>query len=190
MSIILASGSPRRRSILKELGLDFRVVPTNVDESYPDSVPPQQVASFLATKKALFYPYTIDKDDLVITADTIVILDNQVLGKPKNLDDARAMLKQMSGRMHRVITAVCITTKVGQETFQEQTKVHLRELLDKEIDYYLERHNPMDKAGSYGAQEYLGMIGIDRIDGSYYNIMGLPINLLYPFIRERHLGSP
>ena len=162
MKLVLSSNSPRRKELLAGLGVPFeiRVVP-DIDESYPLSLPVHEIAQYIAKKKAAFYD--ISSDEILITADTIVVVDNTILGKPDNDSEARQMLAALSGKTHLVITGVCIMSDLSQE----------------EIDFYIQHYHPFDKAGSYGIQEWIGYIGVTSIKGSYFNVMGLPIQRIY-----------
>lgn len=179
-NIILSSNSPRRKELLAGLDLDFevRVIP-GIDESYPEDMPVGEIAEYIASKKADAYKSLIKGNDLVLTADTVVILGDKVLGKPANLDDAKGMLRLLSGKTHHVITGVCLMTKDKQRHFSVVTDVSFKELSDAEIDYYVERYKPLDKAGAYGIQEWIGHIGVTSIAGSYFNVMGLPVQRIY-----------
>lgn len=183
--IILASNSPRRKELLAGLDVEFRtwVIP-NIDESYPDNLPADETAEYIAQKKAAPYftdPHisAIADDDIVLTADTVVILDGEVLGKPKDMDDAKAMLRKLSGKTHHVITGVCLTSKARQSHFSVRTDVTFAPLTDAQIDYYVERYKPLDKAGAYGVQEWIGYVGVTNLNGSYFNVMGLPVQRIY-----------
>jgi septum formation protein maf len=183
--IILASNSPRRRELLAGLGLDFEVkVLPNIDESYPKNLSVNEVASFIACKKAAPYRALIGEDDLVITADTVVIVGDEVLGKPKDIDDARRMLRLISGRIHQVTTGVCLLTINKERSFSVTTDVTFKQLSDDEIDYYIEHYKPFDKAGAYGIQEWIGYVGVTSINGSYFNVMGLPVQRLWEEIKK------
>ena len=178
--IILASNSPRRRELLAGLGLDFEVkVLPDIDESYPSDLPAGEIAEYIAREKAQAYRNVMDDNDLVITADTVVIVDNEVLGKPVDADDARRMLRLLSNRTHQVITGVCLTTTKQQRHFSVSTDVTFKQLTDKEINHYIEVYRPFDKAGAYGIQEWIGYIGVTGINGSYFNVMGLPVQRIY-----------
>jgi len=178
-NLILASGSPRRRRLLGDAGLTFVVSGSfDTDESFPDDMRADEVAVYLSRKKSESYPFGIKRDDIVVTADTTVIVDDTVLGKPFNDDHARDMLRLLSGRWHRVITGVTIRTIDDTDSFAVSTRVKFKDLTDEEIAYYVERYSPTDKAGSYGIQEWIGYIGIEAIDGSYYNVVGLPVQRL------------
>lgn len=176
--IVLASNSPRRRELLTGLGVDFevRVLP-GIDESYPATLSADQVAQFIATKKA--GAYTVANNELLITADTVVIVGDAVLGKPHDADDARRMLHAISGRTHQVVTGVCLKTASREHSFSVTTDVTFKVLTDDEIDYYITHYKPFDKAGAYGIQEWIGYIGVTGICGSYFNVMGLPVQRIY-----------
>lgn len=178
--IILASNSPRRKELLKGLDLDFdvRVLP-DVAEAYPDSLCALDVAEYVATEKASAYKSGIGERDLVITADTVVVVDNEVLGKPADESGACAMLHKLSGRTHHVVTGVCLTAVGCQRHFSVVTDVTFKTLTEKEINYYVNRYKPLDKAGAYGIQEWIGYIGVTSIKGSYFNVMGLPVQRIY-----------
>ncbi|MEL5894895.1 Maf-like protein [Bacteroides sp. GD17] len=178
--VILASNSPRRKELLAGLGVEYevRTLP-DVDESYPGTLKGADIPLYIAKEKADAYHSMIQPDELMITADTIVWLDGRVLGKPKDREDAMQMLRDMSGRTHEVFTGVCITTTEWQRCFSAQTEVRFSELSEEEIVYYVDKYQPMDKAGAYGVQEWIGFIGVENISGSYYNIMGLPVQKLY-----------
>ena len=177
--VILASGSPRRRELMAGLGVNYevRILP-DVDESYPDTLQGEEIPLYIAKEKADAYIPMMQPDELIITADTIVWLDGKVLGKPRDREDALQMLRTMSGRTHEVFTGVCITTTDWQRSFT-QTEVRFATLSEDEIIYYVDNFKPMDKAGAYGVQEWIGFIGVENISGSYYNIMGLPVQKLY-----------
>lgn len=178
--VILASGSPRRRELMAGLGVNYevRILP-DVDESYPDTLQGKEIPLYIAKEKADAYIPMMQPDELIITADTIVWLDGKVLGKPRDREDALQMLRTMSGRTHEVFTGVCITTTDWQRSFTAQTEVRFATLSEDEIIYYVDNFKPMDKAGAYGVQEWIGFIGVENISGSYYNIMGLPVQKLY-----------
>ncbi len=178
--IILASNSPRRRELLAGLDIPFevRVLP-DIAESYPDNLPVSQIAEYIAREKAYAYRAVMADDDLIITADTVVIVDDEVLGKPIDAADARRMLRLLSGRSHQVITGVCLTTRQQQRPFSVQTDVTFKPLTDEEINYYVDVCKPFDKAGAYGIQEWIGYIGVTGLQGSYFNVMGLPVQRIY-----------
>ena len=179
-SVVRASASPRRKELLGGLDVDFEVrrLP-DVDESFPAELQGGDIPLYISKKKADAYRPVMAHDELVITADTIVWLEGAALGKPADEDDARRMLRNMSGKTHSVFTGVTITTKAEQCSFVAQSDVTFAELTDDEIEYYIAKYRPMDKAGSYGAQEWIGYIGMSNIVGSYFNVMGLPVQRLY-----------
>lgn len=178
--ITLASNSPRRKELLSELNLDYKVkILPDIDETYPDTLKGEDIPLYIARKKAEAYKSIMSKNELIITADTIVYTDGEVLGKPKDEADARRMLHALSGRSHQVITGVCITTSGFQRSFASVTEVTFDTLTDEEIDFYISTYNPMDKAGAYGIQEWIGFIGVSKLNGSYFNVMGLPVQRLY-----------
>lgn len=176
-NIVLASQSPRRQELLKGLNLDFTVQLIDVEENYPREIVGVDIPMYLAEKKA--NAYQIDDKTLLITADTIVWHEGKVLGKPADKTEAKQMLKQLSGKTHQVITGVCVTTLEKRKTFHVISEVRFSSLSEMEIDFYLENYNPYDKAGSYGVQEWIGFVGVEHINGSYFNVMGLPIQRLY-----------
>ena len=181
--IILASNSPRRRELLAGLGYDFEVrVKSGIDESFPDSLPVYEVAEYISQKKAK--AYDVADDEILVTADTIVVLGNDVLGKPKDEADARHMLHALSGNTHQVITGCCIKTVGKTLHFSTVTDVTFRRLTDGEIDHYIKQYKPFDKAGSYGIQEWIGYIGVTSISGSYFNVMGLPVQRIYDALQS------
>jgi septum formation protein len=178
--IILASQSPRRQELLKGIGLEFEIlVKDNIDEDFDPQMPFNQVAQFLAEKKAQAYNDIIDSSTIVITADTIVCTDSAILNKPANEKEASLMLNQLSGKKHKVITGVSIRSQTKSKSFSAESIVYFTKLEPKEIDYYITNYSPFDKAGAYGIQEWIGYIGIDRIEGSFFNVMGLPIQMVY-----------
>jgi len=177
--IILASKSPRRHELMAGLDLPFEVIIHEVDEVFPEGLPMEEIPVYLAKLKAEPFYNELRSDTLVITADTIVWIDGVVLGKPNDYEHAATMLRQLSGKKHVVITGVCLTTKEKQVAFSSTTDVYFKDLTDGEIDYYLKNYHPYDKAGSYGVQEWIGYIAIERIEGSYFNVMGLPVQRLY-----------
>lgn len=178
--LILASASPRRRELLAGLGVRYevRTLP-DIDESYPGTLRGEEIPLYIAREKAAAYLPSLRADELLVTADTIVWLDGQVMGKPADEADARRMLRALSGRTHQVITGVCLTTTAGGRAFAAVTDVTFARLSEEEIRYYVERYRPMDKAGAYGIQEWIGFVGVERIEGSYFNVMGLPVQRLY-----------
>jgi septum formation protein len=178
--IVLASGSPRRRELLAGLDLDFEVrVIAGIDETHPPGVAPAEIPACLARKKADAYLATMKADELVITADTVVVVDGDVLEKPADREEAIRMIRRLSGRKHEVITAVALTTVGGRREFSVTSTVDFDELTGEEIEYYVDRYKPFDKAGAYGIQEWIGYVGVRGIEGSFYNVMGLPIQRLY-----------
>lgn len=178
--ITLASNSPRRKELLSGLNLDYKVkILPDIDETYPDTLKGEDIPLYIARKKAEAYKSIMSKNELIITADTIVYTDGEVLGKPKDEADARRMLHALSGRSHQVITGVCITTSRFQRSFASVTEVTFDTLTDKEVDFYISTYSPMDKAGAYGIQEWIGFIGVSKLNGSYFNVMGLPVQRLY-----------
>lgn len=183
LKIILASASPRRKELLAGLDLDFEVkVVKGVSESYPKTLRAEEVPQYISREKAA--AYQVADDELLLTADTVVIVDNTILGKPHDADDARRMLRLISGRTHQVVTGVTLTTTKAQKTFGVSTDVTFRQLTDDEIDYYIAHYRPFDKAGAYGIQEWIGYVGVTSIHGSYYNVMGLPVQRIYQEIME------
>ena len=178
MKIILASNSPRRKELLGGLGVDFEVrVMKGVDAAYPDTLPAKDVAEYISREKASVYD--VADDELLITADTVVIVGDDILGKPKYAEDACRMLREISGRTHQVVTGVCLTTAKEQRSFSVVTDVTFKQLSDEEIDFYIRNHRPYDKAGAYGIQEWIGYIGVTGLNGSYYNVMGFPVQRVY-----------
>ena len=178
IQIILASNSPRRKELLGGLGVDFEVkVLKGVDESYPESLPSTDVAEYIAAEKAA--AYTVKDDELLITADTVVIVGRDILGKPADAADACGMLRELSGKTHQVVTGVCLTTSKEQRRFSVTTDVTFKQLSDAEINYYVDKYKPYDKAGAYGIQEWIGYIGVTALSGSYYNVMGFPVQRVY-----------
>ena len=179
-SLLLASQSPRRQHLLRELGLDFEILSTDVEEIYPEYLSPDLIACYLADLKADSFDLTLfDNNTLIISADTIVVLGDEVLGKPANFNEAIGMLRKLSAKKHDVITAVCLKSRDKRKTFFVQSSVYFKPLSDEEIEYYVDRFQPYDKAGGYGIQEWIGYIGISKIEGSYFNIMGLPVKEFY-----------
>lgn len=181
---ILASKSPRRQQLLKSLGINFQVKTKEVDESYPLILKAHQIPEFLAEKKAGAFVNHLAENDLLITADTVVIIADKVLEKPSDYDDAVKMLSLLSGKQHQVITGVCLQTTGKKSVFSSLTNVEFKELSRNEIEYYVTNFQPYDKAGAYGIQEWIGSIGIRHIEGSFYNVMGLPLQRLYEEIQK------
>lgn len=183
--IILGSNSPRRRELLAGLDLSFDVhVIPGLEENYPDSLQPQEIPVFLSQQKAEAYLSTLDDQVLLITADTIVWNETEVIGKPKDREDAIRMLRSLSGHEHQVVTGVCLTTTKKQETFSVVSSVRFASLTDEEIIYYVDKYKPFDKAGAYGIQEWIGYVGVESISGSFYNVMGLPVQRLYQELKR------
>lgn len=183
--IILASNSPRRRELLSGLGYSYEVrVLNDIDESYPATLRDSEVAAYISRTKADAYRPTMADDELIITADTIVCLDGKVLGKPTDEADAIAMLHSLSGRTHQVYTGVTVMTAEKSSTFVSRSDVTFAELADEEISHYVTQYRPMDKAGAYGIQEWIGFVGVERIEGSYFNVMGLPVQRLYSELKK------
>jgi len=181
--IILASNSPRRKQLLGDLGVPFKTKSSLGEETFPDDLPPIQVAKFLAIQKADWFA-DLTEHDLYITADTVVIVDQTVLGKPQNSREAFEMIQQLSGRTHQVVTGVCLKSKSKTIVFDSTTDVTFKNLSDETIQYYIDTYRPFDKAGSYGIQEWIGMIGISEIKGSYFNVMGLPTDQLFDALKN------
>lgn len=183
--IILASNSPRRKELLSGIGVkyEFRMLP-DIDESYPETVSADEVAGYLAEKKASAYLPELNNDELLITADTVVLLDSIVIGKPSDEADAIRMLQLLSGKTHKVITGVCLTSKKKQVVFSDTAYVTFGELSREEISYYVSNYKPYDKAGAYGVQEWIGYVAVEKIEGSYFNVMGLPIFKVYKELKQ------
>jgi septum formation protein len=182
--LILASGSPRRKSFLQNLGLKFEIRIKEVVESYPNQLKGQEISEYLAQLKAAPFLEELKEDDILITADTIVWLEGKALGKPKNKQEASEMLRSLSNKSHEVISSIALTTKEKQVILSDRTTVTFKELSDHEINYYIENFKPFDKAGAYGIQEWLGFIGIERIEGSYFNVVGFPVQKFYEALHE------
>ena len=182
--IILASNSPRRKQLLAGLDIPFEVrVLQNIDESYPHNLPVSEIAEFISRKKASAYLQTMSPDELVITADTVVVLGQEVMGKPHDETEAKRMLGALSGQTHQVTTGVTLSTHDRQLSFSVTTDVTFKTLSADEIDYYVSTYRPMDKAGAYGIQEWIGYIGVTALQGSYFNVMGLPVQRIYEAFR-------
>ncbi len=180
--IILASGSPRRQQFFKDLDLDFEIRLKEIDEVYPENLQAENITNYLAELKSTAFDGEIAENEIVITSDTLVWLNDKALGKPKNYNDAFDILKSISNATHEVFTSVCFATNVHKKTIFDATKVTFKELSDSEIHYYLENYKPFDKAGAYGIQEWIGLIGITKIEGSYSNVVGLPTEKVYEFL--------
>ncbi|ETN96329.1 Maf-like protein [Zhouia amylolytica] len=181
--LILASGSPRRHKFFKDLGLDFEIRLKPVEEICPERLRYSDIPDFLAQLKALPLKDTLKERDILITSDTIVWHQGKALGKPGTEKEAFEMLRSLSGEVHEVITSICFTTPQLQKTVNAITKVYFNELTDEEIDYYIKNYQPFDKAGAYGIQEWIGLVGIKKIEGSYFNVVGLPVHLLYKTLK-------
>ncbi|RAV97838.1 Maf family nucleotide pyrophosphatase [Pseudochryseolinea flava] len=176
--LILASSSPRRQYLMKEAGFTFTVEKPDVEEDFPDTLPVDQVAKFLAAKKAEYFRPKI-QNEIIVTADTVVVLGKTILNKPFDRSEAIKMLSSLSGKTHLVITGVCIVSKEKEESFDDTTEVTFKTLTQAEIEFYVDNYKPYDKAGAYGAQDWIGMVAIEKITGSYFNVMGLPIHRVH-----------
>lgn len=183
MKIILASGSPRRSQILKDAGFAFEVLKMDVEESFPDTMPVDEIPIFLARKKMVEALKLSSEEAILITADTAVILENTIINKPFDSDDAFTMLRSLSGKMHEVISGVCIATSTNQYELEVTTRVYFDTLSDDEIKYYLKEFKPYDKAGAYAIQEWIGINKITKIEGDYYNVVGFPMSRIYPVLK-------
>ena len=185
--LILASNSPRRKELLAGLGVPFEVrVLQDIDEHYPENLPVNEVARYIAKEKADAYQRIVAADELIITADTVVIVGDEILGKPMDEADAVRMLRLLSGRTHQVTTGVCLLTAEKERCFDVTTDVTFKTLTDEEIHYYVNRYRPFDKAGAYGIQEWIGYIGVTGLNGSYYNVMGLPVQRIYQELTKHY----
>lgn len=183
--IVLASNSPRRRELLSGLGIVYEVKTLpDINESYPETLVGEEIPLYISQEKAAAYRRVMQPDDLIITADTIVWLDGRVLGKPHDAAQACEMLRVLSGREHQVITGVTLTTRDFTKSFAVTSEVEFAALSQEEIDYYVENYHPLDKAGAYGVQEWIGFIGVRRLSGSYFNVMGLPVQRLYQELKK------
>ena len=183
--LVLASNSPRRKELLRGLGIDFEVrLIRDIDESYPAALPVNDVAVHISKAKASAYLDTMSENEVVLTADTVVVCDGQILGKPQDAEDARRMLGLLSGKSHEVITGVTLSTLQWQRSFAVTTVVWFKELTADEIGFYVDSYRPFDKAGAYGIQEWIGYIGVQRIEGSYFNVMGLPVQRIYEELKD------
>lgn len=186
MKIILASNSPRRKELLAGLGFDYEVrTLQGLDESYPEGLSMEEIPQYISRKKAA--AYTLNPDELLITADTIVYLDGEVLGKPVDEAEAKQMLRKLSGKTHQVVTGVTLSTTEMQHSFASVSQVTFAQLSEAEIDHYVTHYRPLDKAGAYGIQEWIGYIGVTRIEGSYFNVMGLPVQRLYSEMKKLNI---
>lgn len=184
VTLLLASQSPRRRALLKEMGYAVKIVNApNIDEVFPEHLTAGDIPLFIAEQKAKAYDNILLNNEMLVTADTIVWLNNEVIGKPIDRNDAIAMLTKLSGNVHQVFTGICLTYLEKTYLFCDETKVFFRQLSNNEIVYYVDNYKPYDKAGAYGVQEWIGFVGVERIEGSYFNVMGLPIHRLYAEIK-------
>jgi septum formation protein len=184
--LILASSSPRRQYLMKEAGFTFTVEKPDVEESFPSEMPVEQVAKYLAEKKAEYFRPEV-KEEIIVTADTVVILEGQILNKPQDRNEAIAMLTSLAGKTHLVMTGVSIVSKEKEESFDDTTEVTFVNLSPEQIEYYVDNYKPYDKAGAYGAQDWIGMVAIEKIKGSYFNVMGLPIHKVYQHLTTNFL---
>ena len=183
--IVLASNSPRRRELLSGLNLEYTVmVLPDIDESYPDTLKGEEIPMYISREKAEAYRNSMAEDELIITADTVVCINEKVLGKPRTQEEAKEMLRELSGKTHQVITGVCLMTCGLQRTFSATTQVTFDVLTEDEIEFYVEKFRPLDKAGAYGVQEWIGFVGVSRLEGSYFNVMGLPVQRLYQELKK------
>jgi len=182
--VILASSSPRRQSFFKELEINFEIRLKPIDEVFPNNLKHSEISDYLAELKAFPFKEELTDKDILITSDTIVWHNNQALGKPKDKREAFQMIQSLSDKTHEVITSVCVTTKTEQKTVHDITKVTFKDFSDEEIEFYIHNYKPFDKAGAYGIQEWIGQIGVTKIEGSYFNVMGLPVHLLYEVLNE------
>ena len=188
MRLLLASKSPRRRELLSQLGFEVKYISIEVDEHLSSPLPPSEVAEHLACRKAVAYTGPLAEGDILVTADTVVVHGNNVMGKPANRGEAISMLRELSGQRHTVYTGVCLRSATKSVSFTESTDVYFNNMSDEDIAYYVDNYRPFDKAGAYGIQEWIGMVGIGRIDGCYYNVVGLPVPRLYETLRNRFLS--
>ena len=183
--VVLASNSPRRKELLQRLGIPFKVrTLLGIDESYPDTLRGEDIVRYISRNKANAYRSSMGPDELLITADTIVYLQGEVMGKPHDADDARRMLRALAGQVHQVITGVTIITANDMENFAVTSQVKFSDLSDDEINYYVDRYLPLDKAGAYGIQEWIGLVAVEELRGSYFNVVGLPIQRLYQALKR------
>ncbi|MBT8394815.1 MAG: septum formation protein Maf [Flavobacteriaceae bacterium] len=183
-NVILASGSPRRQEFFRGLGIDFEIKLKPIEENYPGHLERQEISDYLAKLKSEPFHKELKDKDILITSDTIVWHQNEALGKPENSEQAFEMIKSMSGQTHEVITSICFTKKDFQKTVHDVTEVTFKDFTDEEIWYYVQTYNPLDKAGAYGIQEWIGQIGVTKLVGSYFNVMGLPVHLVYQTLKE------
>ncbi len=178
MEVLLGSKSPRRAELLKAVGIKFTLISLDVNEDYPETINLEDVAEYLACKKSEGYTQSLH-NKILLTADTTVLLNGEIINKPKSLSDAADMLKKISGKMHTVLTGVCLRSETTKIAFTDKTNVYFKTLTDEQINFYVQNYSPLDKAGAYGIQEWIGYIGVEKIDGDFYNVMGLPINRVY-----------
>ena len=184
-NVVLASNSPRRKELLQRLGIPFKVRTLfGIDESYPDTLRGEDIVRYISRNKANAYRSSMGPDELLVTADTIVYLQGEVMGKPHDADDARRMLRALAGQVHQVITGVTIITANDMENFAVTSQVKFSDLSDDEINYYVDRYLPLDKAGAYGIQEWIGLVAVEELRGSYFNVVGLPIQRLYQALKR------
>ena len=184
--LILASNSPRRQQLMRDTGFNFTVKVKDTNEDFPEIMPSEEVPAYLARKKAEAFRDEME-NQIILTADTIVVVDDEILNKPKDTTEATEMLKKLSGKQHQVITGVCVMTTESTETFIDITQVFFRELTNFEIEYYIKTCKPFDKAGAYGVQDFIGMVGIPRMEGSYFTVMGLPVHKVYEALKRYQL---
>ncbi len=182
--ILLASKSPRRKEILQQSGIPFKLISIEVDETYPDTLSKSKVAEYLANKKAQAVEIKTENHQIILTCDTVVVTNNEILNKPADQSEAVKMLSKLSNTTHQVITGVCLKSNLKTHLFSDTTTVTFKELSSEEINYYIEKFNPLDKAGAYGIQEWIGLIGVTEINGSYHNVVGLPINKIYEALNK------
>lgn len=182
--IILGSGSPRRKEILQQAGLEFEIIKSDVDEVYPSTLDADKIPEYLAKLKADVLKTGLQDDAVLLTADTLVFCDGEILAKPKDRDEAILFLQKLSGKSHEVIGGYCLTSKTKQVCFSDTTKVYFKKLSTKEIEHYVDQYQPYDKAGAYAIQEWIGLIGIEKIDGSYFNVVGLAMHKVYKNLEE------
>ncbi len=190
INIILASGSPRRQELFKELGVDFTIKVKPINEVYPLNLKEEEITNYLAELKAKAFEPELNENDFIITSDTIVWLNNKALEKPKNKNEAICMLQELSGKKHKVITSICLKSKFKQKIFFDVTNVYFKELTLDEITFYVENYKPFDKAGAYGIQEWIGFIGVTKLEGSYFNVMGFPVHKLYEEMKNFKFDMP
>ena len=183
--ILLGSKSPRRREIMEMLKIPFKVVTIEgEDETYPSELPAEKVSEYISNKKADAFLKRIGQDEILVTADTVVILDNEILGKPRDAYEAKEMLRRLSGKTHKVTTGVTVADKYKRKSFTSESLVKFASITEEEINFYVDKYLPLDKAGAYGIQEWIGAVAVEKINGSFYNVMGLPIHRLYQLLKE------